>query len=63
MSSLSRHLIIDIQDPEEYYECECGLKFNHIEGASVHLENTIRHSIQKIVNGRIAMRSEQELAA
>lgn len=63
MPSLLWHLIIDIQDPEEYYECECGLKFNHIEGASIHLEHTIRHAIQKVVNGRIVVRSEQELEA
>jgi hypothetical protein len=37
-------------EPNEYYQCTCGLRFNYVEGAREHLAETFEHSVKRVLN-------------
>jgi hypothetical protein len=42
--------IITSPEPNEYYQCTCGLRFNYVEGAREHLAETFEHSVKRVLN-------------
>ena len=42
--------IIPSAEPNEYYQCTCGLRFNYVEGAREHLAETFEHSVKRVLN-------------